>query len=242
MIYMKKTIKFVAKDKYGWTVQPRPEPAATILPAWWTSMTPYVVEPKNPDGKKLFLKARMSNATYKKCTPMLDALTSGYILSLYADVLVRRVEGFAEISWKVERDVFQTHGINASEIPPPLGYENSVFKYANTWIPVTPSGYSVLITSPFGYKDLPFHAVPAVVDSDKSKLELLPPMWLKKDFEGVVEKGTPLVQITPFKRDSWVSEFSYLEEDEYLYMEENSFNKTLVNHYIKNVWSKKQYK
>jgi hypothetical protein len=67
-------------------------------------------------------------------------------------------------------------------------------------------------------------------------------MWLKADFQGVVEKGTPLMQITPFKRDDWKSEFGYYKNGQYLEVEDANFNGTMVNHYIKNHWSKKSYK
>ena len=109
-------------------------------------------------------------------------------------------------------------------------------------MPKTPKGYSILVTAPFGHRDLPFHVIPAIIDSDRSTLEIVPPMWLKEGFEGIVEKGTPMFQVTPFKRESWESEFSYLENGEFEIKQEKNFNSTLVSHYIKNVWSKKSYK
>ena len=85
---MAKTIKFTAKDPYGWEVQPKPFPASQAIPEWWRSVTPYEISPDNPDGKKLIVKNALSNTTFKKCTPMLDALTTGYILPLWSDVQV----------------------------------------------------------------------------------------------------------------------------------------------------------
>lgn len=205
-------------------------------------MTPYFVSPENPDGKKLIIRDRIPNATFKKCTPMLDGITSGYIIPLWADVQVSNSIP-PTITWKTSHTVFSSHGIDSMAVPPPPGYTNWVFKYHNCWIPKTPPGYSVIITAPFGYQDLPFKAIPAIVDSDKSTLELVFPMWLKQGFEGIVEAGTPMVQITPFKRTEWTSEFDYYEDGEYKgIVEERNFNTTIVNHYIKRHWSKKTYK
>ena len=241
---MSKNIKFTAMSRRGYETQNRPVPATTLIPEWWKAMTPYDRSEKNPDGKKLFMIGGSANATFKKCTPMLDAVTSGYILTLHADVLVRQEEGAPgpSVTWRTNDPIFDVHGTGARSIPAPVGYDNVVFKYLNTWIPRTPPGYSIMVTAPFGYHDLPFRAVPAIVDSDKSSLELLPPMWLRDGFEGVIEKGTPLVQITPFKRESWTSSFDYMEHEDFEIMKEKNFNATLVNHYIKNHWSKKTYK
>jgi hypothetical protein len=246
---MSNIIKFIAKDEYGWEIQNRPVPASSLVPQWWKDMTPYEISSENLDGKKLIVENKVAYATFKKCTPMLDALVSGYIITLWADVQIRQVKDqdgifYPRITWRVKdpTGIFQQHGVSSQLLPPPTGYSNSVFKYMNTWIPHTPPGYSTLFTSPFGYKDLPFHAIPAIVDTDKSQLEIVPPMWCKEGFEGIVEAGTPLIQLTPFKRTNWKTEFDYLKNGEYDKLEDKNFNKTLVNHYIKKVWSKKSYK
>ena len=241
---MTKKINFRARDPYGFATQPRPVPAASLIPDWFRNMKPYHTSPLNPEGTKVIVENLNSNASAKKCTPMLDALTTGYIATLWADVQVRRLDkNFARVTWKVEgQAVFEEHGESSRFVTPPPGYSTQVFKYINTWIPQTPPGYSVLITSPFGYRDLPFQAIPAVIDTDKSHLEIVPPMWIKDDFEGIVEKGTPMFQVTPFKRENWEATFDSYKENEYNWLEDRGFNSTIVSHYIKNVWSKKSYK
>jgi hypothetical protein len=242
-------IKFTAIDEYGWAVQSKPFPASTIVPDWWKNMSPYGLVPGNEDEKKIIVENGYSNATFKKCTPMLDALVSGYIIALLTDIQIRQVKDefgnyLPRVTWRVKykKGVFEQHGISSQFIPPPTGYSNIVFKYLSTWIPHTPPGYSTLFTSPFGYRDLPFHAIPAIVDTDKSQLELIPPMWCKEGFEGIVEAGTPLIQLTPFKRTNWKAEFDYLKNGEYKILEDKNFNKNIINNYIKNHWSKKSYK
>ena len=81
------------------------------------------------------------------------------------------------------------------------------------------------------------------MDTDKSSLELIFPVWVRDNFSGIVEKGTPIAQIIPFKRDNWDSTFDYYEDGQYYkVVEEKNFNSTIVGHYIKNVWSKKKFK
>jgi hypothetical protein len=239
---MSKIIKFVAKNEYFWEVAPKPFPASQSLPEWWRKETPYTITPDNPEGKKIIVENKTANATFKKCTPMLDALTSGYLIPTWADVQIRQDNGFPRITWKVEYNVFELHGESSTRVEPPTGYANIVFKFINPWIPKTPDGYSILITSPFGHKNLPFHAIPAVIDADKSTLEIVAPMWIKEGYEGILEKGTPLLQLTPFKRESWNSEFDFLKDGQYERILDKNFNGTILSHYIKNHWSKKNYK
>jgi hypothetical protein len=235
-------IKFTAVDPHMWEAAIKPIPASQAIPDWWRSMNPYDKSPENPEGTKLIVENYTSNATFKKCTPMLDALTSGYILPLWSDVQVRQINGEARITWRVKRNVFEAHGESSKYVKPPEGYSTQVVKYINPWIPKTPKGYSVMVTQPFGFHDNPFYTIPAVIDSDSSTLEIVPPMWIKKGFEGIIEKGTPMVQITPFKRESWESEFDFYEEGKMRAMEDRNFHSTIVSHYIKNHWSKKTYK
>jgi hypothetical protein len=64
----------------------------------------------------------------------------------------------------------------------------------------------MLITHPLNRHDLPFTTLSAVVDGG---LVLDPngniPFYIKKDFEGVIPKGTPIIQIIPFFQENWSS-------------------------------------
>ena len=235
-------IVFRARSKQEFRIQDKPFPAAKAIPEWWKSAPTTEKTPESPDGDRFLVRNRTANFSFKKCTPMLDALTSGYIIPLWADVQVTQTDEAPYVSWKTRHSIFELHGSSSRDIPPPPGYDNYVFKYLNTWIPETPPGYSTLVTAPLGHRDLPFHAIPGVVDTDESTLELVFPMWIRSGLEGIVEHGTPLVQLLPFKRTHWKSEFESYEDGEYYnVIEEQTFNKTMISHYIKNRWSKKKY-
>jgi hypothetical protein len=242
-----KTIKFTAIDKHGWEVAPKPFPASQALPDWFTSMRPYDPHPADPNGTRPILEDRFSTVSPKKCMPMMDIMLNGYIIPLWSDVQIRPIKNpitAAEdpyVTWRTFKEVFQVHGETAKNVEAPVGYSKTVFKYMNKWHIKTPPGYSVLVTQPFGYRQSAFHAVPAIIDSDKSTLELIFPMWIKEGFDGIVEKGHPMVQIIPFKRTDWNSEFNYFEDGEYERIHDANFGSTIVNHYIKKAWSKKRY-
>ena len=242
---MSKNINFRARSKTEFQTQIKPYPAVKQLPKWFLSMDPYsnAHNLNLPNDGKVHIRNKESNTTFKKCVPLLDGLSAGYIIPLWADVQIEQSDGSSQIYWKTQQNIFQLHGPASREIPAPAGYDQVVYKYLNCWIPQTPKGYSCLIISPLGYNDLPFEAVPAVVDTDRSTLELVFPMWIKTGFEGIVEKGTPLIQIIPFKRDDWDSTFDYYEDGEYRnVIEEKNFNSTIVSHYLRNHHSKKKFK
>jgi hypothetical protein len=241
---MSKNINFRARSKTEFEVQDKPYPAVKKLPKWYMDESPLMfIQKDHPNDGKLHLRGRRANITFKKCIPLLDGMSAGYILPLWADVLVEQENGIPSIYWKTINNVFEIHGSDTMRIVPPVGYQNVVYKYLNCWIPQTPPGYSCLITSPLGHHDLPFKAVPAIVDTDKSTLEVLFPVWIKEGLEGVVERGTPIAQIIPFKRDNWESTFDYYEDGQYYgEIEEKNANKTIVGHYLKNHWSKKKFK
>lgn len=241
---MAELIKFIATDKFLFDLAPRPYPAKDSLPSWWREQTPYAKSVDNPDGKKLIVRDFESNATFKKCTPMLDALTSGYIIPLFADVLISNIgedEYIPELNWRVKVQMFELHASESVKISKPSGYVPRAFKYINPWNIVTPPGYSILVTAPMGYLDSTFRPISAVLDTDKSPHPLVLPLWLKEGFEGVVERGTPIAQIIPFKRNNWESEFDYYD-DNYKSTFFREIKATIVNNYVKNHWSKKSYK
>ena len=233
-------IEFVAIEKYFFDVCPKPIPASQAIPQWWKDASPYIKSSENPDGKKIIVQNLSSNASFKKCTPMLDMLSSGYIIPLWSDVQVKNIDNSPSISWRVQRPVFEQHF--GQEVEVPDGYELSQFKYLNPWVPKLPSGFSALIVPCSGYPNSPFRIISAVIDYDKTPHPLFPPVYVKKGFEGIVERGTPMFQIIPFKRNNWESSFSFLQEGDFDVKFDRDIKATIVNNYIKNFWEKKSYK
>lgn len=231
-------ITFNYFDKYAYEVQARPEPSSGVIPQWFSDMPPFFPTEDDPEGKKFKMIDGARGLSPKKCTPMLDAIISGYTISLWTDVFIKD----GQMTWSVDRPVFLEHGNGSKSIPPPPGYSNMVLKYLTGFRMETPPGYSVMVKPPSGHTILPFLAVPAIIDTDKSVIDSNFPVWVIDGLQGVVEKGTPIAQVFPFKRENWTSEFTTISEEDFDIQVNNGFKKTLQNNYVKNIWSKKTFK
>ena len=90
------TFKYI--DEFSFNVHERPKPAKDFVPDWFKNLSPYFKTPENPQGE-LIVENFHSNASAKKCMPMLDSMTAGYIVPLWTDVQVRQVNGFPVVTW-----------------------------------------------------------------------------------------------------------------------------------------------
>jgi hypothetical protein len=90
------------------------------------------------------------------------------------------------------------------------------FKIDSPWIVKTPKGYSTLCIAPLNNRDIMFEAVSGVIHTDVFTTYMnIPFIWTgPPDFTGVIKKGTPLVQMIPFKRDSFEHELGFISSEE----------------------------
>lgn len=227
-------IKFIASNKYVLEVNPEPVPASKLIPEWWKEMPPY--------GGGKFQMNPYPTTTAKKCFPLLDGLTAGYILTLSSDLFVEKdIFGKQKVTWSVLRPVVQPwHESQISSYEIPQGFNKTVYKNLHGWIIETPKNYSCLIIHPVGYQNLPIRTLAGVVDTDKLETLANAPFVIRNDFEGIIPKGTPMAQIIPFKRDSWKMEIDSITEEE-LFYRENRLHSTLKSSYGINLRSKKEY-
>jgi hypothetical protein len=228
-------IKFIAAGKHVLEVREKPVPALELLPDWWKDMQPF------SDGK--FYLDPYPSSTAKKCFPLLDGLTSGYILKLWSDIFVTKDQnGNRVIQWAVGEPVLDPwHQSQVSSYSIPEGYGKEVYKYFHGWIIETPKNYSCLITHPIGYQDLPVRTLTGVVDTDKLITHANAPFLIKEDFEGIIPKGTPMAQIIPFKRDNWKMEIDLITEQESNHRYDKLYS-TIKSAYGRNLRVKKEYK
>jgi hypothetical protein len=99
-----------------------------------------------------------------------------------------------------------------------------------------------MVRPPAGYPEIPFQAVPGIIDTDSSVIDTNIPVWFNPDFEGIIKAGTPIAQIFPFQREEWTAEYTQIPFDKFEIEVEKGFAKTAQNNYVKNHWSKKTYK
>jgi hypothetical protein len=228
-------IKFIAQSDHVATVREKPQPASKFIPEWWKETPPY-------GGSDRLLLNPQPNVTVKRCIPTLDALISGYIFPLWADCQVLPTESGSKVTWNTEADVFgvwSQHQVSNFEFSD--GYDKQVFKYYHGWSITTPKGWSVLITHPYGYKNLPFQVITGIVDTDTYDGEINTPIIFKEGWEGVLEVGTPMFQIIPIKREDWESSYSKRTAEENFYLVEKLRTK-IGGYYKKTHRSLKSYK
>jgi hypothetical protein len=126
-------------------------------------------------------------------------------------------------------------------MPAPAGYslEHTIFQ---TQAAVKlPDGYSAIFTHPLNRFDLPFITLSGVVDGPFVVHNGNIPFHIKDGFEGVIPKGTPIMQIIPFKRENWESKFKkgVWEEGQ---ANVNNDDYREGNWYRRRKWQKKSYR
>ncbi|MFC7165847.1 DUF6065 family protein [Halospeciosus flavus] len=191
-------VEFVCReDDYG--VLPEPIPANKVMPDWYKNLQQFT---RGGNDQK-----SIGTSTVKRCAPFMEAMTMGWILPLAADVEFRAQDGYVEYKWDFDLDMVSSHSMAqvGEEMFP--RHEWPILKWHNYWCINVPDGYSLLITSPFNRIEERFETFSGVVDADRYFNFINAPfMWTGGDFEGIIEAGTPLVQVIPFRRDAFITD------------------------------------
>jgi hypothetical protein len=174
-----------------------PRPAKEVLPNWWQTMAPYRshAEEYEANGE--------AGSTGKRCVPMMDSMTSGYLLFLPTDISVEEHDGdlWFEPAYVPFIDYHPAEQIDAHPWFPE-GWTR-VPKFVNTFGIRTPEGVSCLFKTP-SHHDLPFTIFDGVVDTDTFNLPVgLPFVLNDPNWRGVIPQGTPIAQVIPFRREVW---------------------------------------
>ncbi|MFI4986820.1 MAG: hypothetical protein ACHQF3_05220 [Alphaproteobacteria bacterium] len=189
---------------------PRPYPAVEALPEWFKSMP-----------LKAY-SATLGNEewTVKRCPPFIDAMTYGFMMPLAADLAYK--DGAFSWDWEIGGTPLSEHTRSPIDFHDSIQATGSPFfeedcflvKFNSFWTIELPPGYSLLVTHPINRADLPFLTLTGLVDADRYKDNFVnfPGAWIKKDFEGVVPKGTPVAQCIPVARESWALRCEPLSE------------------------------
>ncbi len=186
-------IRFLCQPEDLEVIAP-PVPAKSVLPEWYRKLP--VVDAKHQSTTD-------SGLTIKRCMPFLDAMMTGWILPLAATVRldIKEDGSSVEAGWEFDRVMVSNHGVhqvagNPKEPSPPC-------KFHNYWSIRTPPGWSCLFVPPLNRPAQPFECVAGIVDTDTYTAHIHFPFFATApDGLYVIEKGTPLVQVIPFLRDS----------------------------------------
>jgi hypothetical protein len=244
-----KEIEFSAHKDYFSLKEDYPTPIKLNIPEWY---------------KKL--DHTLENKTVKGCIPFLDTLTSGYLLKIPQDFCVKhnvnnkynlkdsfQTFGLHDQSQTLyEKSInlnsgFDVHSLKQVEGSPFIEKNKNLpfYKILNPWKIKTPTGHSCLFVPPLNNSDDRFSIIPGIVDTDTFPNEINFPIVINGDkypvLETTIKKGTPYVQIIPFKRDSWKMTFKPRKQKEI----QNSrifYGLKLLNIYKDKYWNKKSWK
>ncbi len=209
-------------------------PAKMHVPEWYKKIPRW----KN---NEIFTVENGFQPTIKHCMPFLDSLTSGYMLALPHDLYVKNSDGLPYLSWK--RAKFPPtwrSDVADSNIVPFNHYPLEYLWHPNVAITI-PLGYSMLFTHPLNRHDLPFTTLSGIIDGGLSvQANGNMPFYIKKDFEGLIPQGTPIVQIIPFLQQDWTSKKinGLIEKGD----QDNDKSFSVISGwYKKTFWTRKQY-
>jgi hypothetical protein len=175
-----------------------PVPGVKAVPEWYKKMETSFTDNKT-DEKKV-----RETQTIKRCMPVLDVITAGYVIKTHTDLYVKNEEGVIGFEWANDtQDTITFHPayqlVNYKQLDLPHGAP----KIRNPWGIKTPKGYSCLFISPPHRPASGVRILEGIVDTDRYTNSVQFPFLVDEGFTGVIPAGTPIAQVIPFKRNSF---------------------------------------
>jgi hypothetical protein len=190
-----------------------------------------------PKAKDSYQFDEVAVQNIRACVPVEDFLTAGYIIRATFEVRVNeKINKFIpEMSIKTANN--QRHPQKNDKDPaaktdkmqglhpnqPVSIYSESMcpmrsqdkkrlgnyFRFESEWSVQTPPGYSCLVIQPYYLFNQDVNIMPAIIDTDKFFQRIPVVGFLTGKSEEVrFEAGDALLQIIPFKRDTWEAEIT----------------------------------
>lgn len=194
---MTQTIKFlpiVGNDS-------KPIPAKSRLPHWYKDQAGY---------------NHFNHPTIKRCMPIFDAMSAGYLLLSPANITVDSTNPaglFVESDDDFGGMLISQHDIHQyDKYPTPVGYHRHLLRIHPLWAVQTPSGYSALFTNPIHSNTENLIALSGIIDTDNFISDGHLSFYVKDNSIIKISKGYPLVQVIPIKREEWEAGFGTVDE------------------------------
>jgi len=248
-----KDIEFSAHEDYFTLKEDYTTPIKLNIPEWYKKLDHTIL-----------------NKTVKGCMPFLDTLTSGYLLKTPQDFYLRHNVDNKDQEGREFKDSFQTFGLfncdnilHAKSINLNSGFDTHsikqlegspsvdknknlpFYKILNPWKIKTAKGYSCLFVPPLNNSDDRFSIIPGIVDTDTFPNEINFPIIINGDkypvLETTIKKGTPYVQIIPFKRESWKMTLKPSKQKD-IQQSRLFYGLKILNIYKDKYWKKKSWK
>jgi hypothetical protein len=186
------TIEFLCRDEDRGVIPP-PVPARNELPDWYRRL---------PTVDRDVLSATNDGVTIKRCLPFLDAMVAGWIIPLAAEVRLHIHDGgkVVDAGWEFDRPMVSNHG--AFQVAGNPYEPRPALKFHNYWTIRTDPGWSCLFVPPLNRPSPVVEVLSGIVDTDRFTNEVnFPFVAIADDGVHVLDQGTPLIQVIPFRRD-----------------------------------------
>ena len=219
------TIEFKTYNENAFEVF-RPVPASKMQPDWWKKSKVHMV-----DNGQVTISLRA-------CPAMHDWLSTGYYIATNRDIhCVYREDDTAYGSWFTyappDDENFEIAYSSPTHMKHQLMQDNfaflradgsyerpyDAFKFKVPWAVITPPGYSCLYLDPFLHQNKYFRTWQGTMDTDMfntltdSTQVIMYPMH-NKSF--VIPKGTPVLQVVPYRREQWTASYINLDGSAYI--------------------------
>lgn len=236
-----KSHEFILEQK-----QDYPKPAFLELPSWFKHLKE--TTPEAP-------------STIRMCKPFFDSLSAGYFIKAFKDITIETFDNLGQEDFRDTTDTLPEHiamkygmqqniGTNNYHHKMQLGKEcpfhkhnndRSYFKYVNPWYIFTPPGYSCLFVPILNEINKDFYTLSGIVETDTYHEVNFPMILFNKNT--TIKKGTPIVQVIPFKRENWKLEIGELNKKDIKYLDKKQFSRSLIKKYFYtlNSWVRKKW-
>lgn len=235
---MDKSIKFhLVKELPDDYILP-PIPSSKLMPSWFKNLPGY-----GEDNVQ----------TLKKCIPFVDAMTAGYTFLVHIDLIIKRDSDnkitlrYLNDSHKSLLDRIKPIETHPKTQVPGVPFEDlPIIKFMNPWRIETPPNYSTLFLPCANRFDTMIMPLVGLVDTDRYKNVVNFPFVIPSllpNSEILLEKGTPIVQVIPIKRDNWKEKTTLYDSrvlSETKKQREEMFEDR-EDYYRRKLWKKKVY-
>jgi hypothetical protein len=185
-------IEFLCRDEDRGVI-PEPVPARNELPDWYRRL---------PGVDRDALSAANDGVTVKRCLPFLDAMIAGWMIPLAATVRLHIHDGgkAVDAGWEFDRAMVSNHG--AFQVAGNPHEPRPAMKLHNYWTIRTEPGWSCLFVPPLNRPSPVIEVFSGIVDTDRFRNEInFPFVAVADDGVHVLDQGTPVVQVFPFRRE-----------------------------------------
>jgi hypothetical protein len=213
-----------------------PIPAEKNIPAWYKNMITYY--------DKSNAKEKRESQTIKRCMPVFDAFTAGYLIVTHTAINISYDENKGlHIDWANDTlDAVTFHGAHQLVGYRGLDLPTGAPKLRNPWGIKTPKGYSCYFMPPAHREKTGIRILEGYVDTDTYNNSVQFPFLIDEGFEGEIPAGTPIAQVIPFKRDSFKMRIGGVEERVKTNLDYRFVRSQWINNYRNHFRQDKNYK